>query len=167
MVAEGKYEKAKKAQDELASRHAEELEIRDAFGETGLEVWPMFPGRKVFRTLDTDEFDGRVSQEFRVKDSESGERGVTLLMGRLAGGKASEAQAVLFEERHLTDLQAARWWQNNGYRFQQVRERIDREKQRAQSAQPGARSERSGGGSGGGSSSTRTEEFLQKFPGLR
>lgn len=167
VVAEGKYEKAKKAQDELASRHAEELEIRDAFGETGLEVWPMFPGRKVFRTLDTDEFDGRVSQEFRVKDSESGERGVTLLMGRLAGGKASEAQAVLFEERHLTDLQAARWWQNNGYRFQQVRERIDREKQRAQSAQPGARSERSGGGSGGGSSSTRTEEFLQKFPGLR
>ena len=33
----------------------------DAFGERGLESWPMFPGRRVHRVLESDEFDGRVS----------------------------------------------------------------------------------------------------------
>jgi len=132
--AEGRYEEAKKAQQKLAQQHAEELEIRDAFGEGGLEVWPMFPGRKVHRVLDSDEFDGRVSQEFRTKDAESGERGVTLLMGRLASGKTAEAQAVLFETERMTDLEAARWMQRNSHRFEQTRERVAREKERAASA---------------------------------
>merc|ERR1712167_490658 len=126
---------AKREQEQLAAQHAEALEIRDAFGENpGLELWPMFPGRRVFRVLDGDNFDGRVSQEFRVKDSESGERGVSLLMGRLAHNSASEAQAVLFDEKYYTPLQAARWWQQNAHRFPKVQERIARDKQRAQSA---------------------------------
>ena len=95
----------------------------------------MFPGKKLFRVLESEEFDGRVSQEFRQKDPESGERGVTLLMGRLAHAKQSEAQAVLFDEKFFSDLQAARWWQTNGHRFELVKERIARDKQRAQSAQ--------------------------------
>ena len=70
----------------------------------------MFPGRKVHRVLDSDEFDGRVSQEFRVKDSESGERGVTLLMGRVAHSSASECQAVLFDTKYHSDIEAARWF---------------------------------------------------------
>ena len=30
----------------------------------------MFPGRKIFRVLESDHFDGRVSAEFRVKTEE-------------------------------------------------------------------------------------------------
>jgi len=164
VAAEGKYDQAKKAQDQLAQQHAETLEVRDAFGEKGLEIWPMFPGRRVHRVLDSDTFDGRVSQEFRVKDSESGERGVTFLMGRLAHAKASEVQAVLFDSKYLNDLEAARWWQQNGHRFEQVKERIAREKQRAQSAQPSTRSEAAHQRSG--RAATMTEEALVKFPGL-
>ena len=56
-AAERKYEQARKAQEELAAQHATELEIRNAFGTLeegkGLEEWPMFPGRKVHRTLDS------------------------------------------------------------------------------------------------------------------
>ena len=135
LAAERKYEEARKAQEELQRRHAEEMEVRDAFGEKGLEVWPMFPGKKLFRTLEPEAFDGRVSQEFRTKDAESGERGVTLLMGRLASGVTSEAQAVLFDTKKMTDLDAARWWESNRHRFEQVKERVKREQQRAQSAQ--------------------------------
>ena len=154
------------------AKHSEELEIRDAFGDSGLEVWPMFPGRKVFRVLDGDEFDGRVSQEFRVKDPGSGERGVTLLMGRVAHSGVAEAQAVLFDSERVSDLQAARWWREHGHRFEQVKERLKREKQRAQSAQPGTRSSRmdaepAAPSKKGASSSNYTEEFLLKHPGLR
>lgn len=159
MVAtEKKYESAKMAQEKLAQQHKDELEIRDAFGEKGLEQWPMFPGKKLFRVLESEEFDGRVSQEFRQKDPESGERGVTLLMGRLAHAKQSEAQAVLFDERFFSDLQAARWWQTNGHRFELVKERIARDKQRAQSAQGLRRPVRE---------STLSDEVLEKFPGLK
>merc|ERR1719454_1389389 len=101
-AAESKYAEAKALQEQLQRSHAETLEIRDAFGEKGLETWPMFPGRKVHRVLESEEFDGRVSQEFRVKDAESGERGVTLLMGRTAHGHQSECQAVLFDPKFLT-----------------------------------------------------------------
>ena len=80
----------------------------------------MFPGRRVFRVLEADEFDGRVSQEFRVKDAESGERGVSLLMGRLASGTMSECQAVLFDTKLLSELEAARWYQRNAHRFVQM-----------------------------------------------
>ena len=165
VAAEGKYEKAKKAQEQLEAQHAEELEIRGAFGEKGLEVWPMFPGRKVHRVLDSDTFDGRVSQEFRVKDAESGERGVTLLMGRLAHAKAAEAQAVLFDAKYMSDLEAARWFSANAHRFEQVKERISREKQRAQSAQPSTRAEAARSAAGKGE--FMTDAALLKFPGLK
>ena len=56
---------------------------------------------------------------------------VTFLMGRLAGGKHSECQAVLFESKHMSDLDAARWFARNAHRFEQTRERIAREKQHA------------------------------------
>ena len=163
---------AKRAQEELSAKHAEELEVRDAFGDHGLEVWPMFPGRKVFRVLDGDEFDGRVSQEFRVKDPGSGERGVTLLMGRTAHSGVSEAQAILFDTERISDLQAARWWREHGARFEQVKERLQREKQRAQSAQPSSRAALSSDAVPApppkkASSSNYTEEFLLKHPGLR
>jgi len=124
-----------RAQNEsMLKEHAEALEIRDAFGDKGLEEWPMFPGRKLHRTLDSEHFDGRVSQEFRVKDAETGERGVTLLMGRLAYSKASEAQAVLFDTKLMSDLDAARWWQNNAHRFEKVAARAQLQKERAASA---------------------------------
>ena len=128
--AETSLAKEKQANAQMAQAHAEEIEIRDAFGERGLESWPMFPGRRVHRVLESDEFDGRVSQEFRTKDSESGERGVTLLMGRLASGKVAECQAVLFDTKYLSDLQAARWFAEHKPRFERVKERIESEKQR-------------------------------------
>ena len=91
--AEQRYEQAREAQEREAARHREELEIRDAFGERGLEEWPMFAGKKVWRVAESEHFDGRVSAEFRVKDAASGEPGVSLLMGRLAGSKASEVHS--------------------------------------------------------------------------
>ena len=140
---ERRYRETKEEADTQKRAHAETLEIRDAFGDKGLEAWPMFPGRKVFRTLESDFFDGRVSAEFRVKDSESGERGVTLLMGRLAHSKASEAQAVLFDTSLMSDLDAARWWSNNSHRFEKAKERAEahtkREMLRATSAGVAAR----------------------------
>ena len=66
----------------------------------------------------------------RVRMSESGERGVTLLMGRLASGKVAECQAVLFDTKYLSDLQAARWFAEHKPRFERVKERIESEKQR-------------------------------------
>jgi len=116
--AEARMKEARRAQEAQAEIHKEELEIRDAFGEGGLEAWPMFPGKKVWRVADGSDFDGRVSQEFRVKDAGSAEPGVSLLMGRLAGSKsATEVQCVLFDVKRMTDLDAARWWEANGHRF--------------------------------------------------
>ena len=51
------------------------------------------------------------------QDMESGERGVSLLMGRNASTRASEPQCVLFDPNILSDLQAARWWVANRHRF--------------------------------------------------
>ena len=45
-------------------------------------------------------------------------------------GKTAEAQCVLFETARVSDLEAARWFARNGHRFEQVRERLKREKQR-------------------------------------
>ena len=68
----------------LAQLHSEELEIRDAFGDQKLEKWPMMPTKKVLRVTASEVFDGRVSQEFRVKDTDESSKGVSLLMGRSA-----------------------------------------------------------------------------------
>jgi len=40
------------------------------------------PGKKVLRVREPQEFDGRVSGEFRCKDDESGDNGVSLFMVR-------------------------------------------------------------------------------------
>lgn len=138
-AAEAKYAQAKATCDEMSRRHGETLEIRDAFGEGGLESWPMFPGRKVCRVLGVDNFDGRVSQEFRVKDGENGERGVTFLMGRITGCPSTEVQAVLFDAKHMSDLDAARWWLSNKGRFEKAAARIEATQRRAASAQGGTR----------------------------
>jgi len=116
--AETRCESARREKEAQASKHSEHLEIRDAFGEGGLEVWPMFAGKKVWRVADAANFDGRVSQEFRVKDAQSDLPGVSLLMGRLAGSKSStEVQCVLFDAKRISDLEAARWWDANKHRF--------------------------------------------------
>lgn len=133
-----RYKEQKEQVDAQAKMHSETLEIRDAFGDKGLEVWPMFPGKKLFRVLESEMFDGRVSAEFRVKDAETGERGVTLLMGRVAHAKVSEAQAILFDTKLMSDLDAARWWTANAHRFEKVKERVHAMVQRAQSASTGS-----------------------------
>jgi len=116
--AEARCEAAQRDAERQAAEHALALEIRDAFGETGLETWPMFPGKRVWRVADSSNFDGRVSQEFRVKDAESGEPGVSMLMGRLAGSKSStEVQCILFEARRMSELECARWWEAQKHRF--------------------------------------------------
>jgi len=115
MIAREQQEK------EALRKEAEEanrlLEIEQALEGRALEVWPMIPNRKVLRVADSEEFDGRVSAEYRVKDMESGERGVSLLMGRNASTRTSEPQCVLFDPNVLSDLQAARWWVANRHRF--------------------------------------------------
>ena len=133
-----RYKEQKEQVDAQAKMHSETLEIRDAFGDKGLEVWPMFPGKKLFRVLESEMFDGRVSAEFRVKDAETGERGVTLLMGRVAHAKVSEAQSILFDTKLMSDLDAARWWTANAHRFEKVKERVHAMVQRAQSASTGS-----------------------------
>ena len=56
---------------EALRKEAEEanrlLEIEQALEGRTLEVWPMIPNRKVLRVADSEEFDGRVSAEYRVK----------------------------------------------------------------------------------------------------
>ena len=43
-------------------------------------------------------------------------------------------QAVLFDTKWLTDLEAARWWQSNGYRFEKAKEKAQWVSSRAASA---------------------------------
>jgi hypothetical protein len=92
--------------------------VREAFGERGLEEWPMVPGKRVLPVRPQEAFDGRISQEFRTKDPEGGERGVSLLMGRDASTMATEVQCIVFDPKFLSDVQAARWWQSNRHRFE-------------------------------------------------
>ena len=103
----------------LAQLHSEELEIRDAFGDQKLEKWPMMPTKKVLRVTASEVFDGRVSQEFRVKDTDESSKGVSLLMGRSATTQTSEVQCILFDH-NLSDLEAARWWDANRHRFEKA-----------------------------------------------
>ena len=67
----------------------------------------------------SDQFDGRISSEFRQKDEGTDEKGVSLLMGRSAALGTSEVQCILFDPKHLSDVQAARWWEKNRRRFEQ------------------------------------------------
>jgi len=96
---------------------AETLEIAECLDGRKFEEWPMMPGKRVLRVQATEEFDGRVSSEYRVKDMESGERGVALLMGRSVKTRQPEAQCVIFDPKYMSDLQAARWWSANHHRF--------------------------------------------------
>ena len=117
--AESKFEVLRKKAELEAQGHAETLEIRDAFGERGLEEWAPFPGKRIFQVTPSDQFDGRISSEFRQKDEGTDEKGVSLLMGRSAALGTSEVQCILFDPKHLSDVQAARWWEKNRRRFEQ------------------------------------------------
>ena len=68
----------------------------------------MVPGKRVLPVRPQEAFDGRISQEFRTKDPEGGERGVSLLMGRDASTMATEVQCIVFDPKFLSDVQAAR-----------------------------------------------------------
>lgn len=115
---EVKFEVLRKKAELEAQSHADVLEIRDAFGERGLEEWAPFPDKRVFQVTPTEQFDGRISAEFRQKDSESGEKGISLLMGRSSAVGTTEVQCILFDPKHLSDVQAARWWEQNRRRFE-------------------------------------------------
>ena len=119
LAAESKYENVLEEKTRLAQLHSEELEIRDAFGDQKLEKWPMMPTKKVLRVTASEVFDGRVSQEFRVKDTDESSKGVSLLMGRSATTQTSEVQCILFDH-NLSDLEAARWWDANRHRFEKA-----------------------------------------------
>lgn len=99
-------------------RGAETRELLEALDGRSFEEWPMVPGRKVLRVHDSTEFDGRVSAEYRVKDVEGGERGVSLLMGRSVTTRQPEVQCVLFDPHLFSDIEAARWWVSNRHRLQ-------------------------------------------------
>lgn len=110
--AEDRLEEAREEAAMLRAGHAEELEVRDAFGDGGLVASAVHEGFKVVRVQSAENFDSHVGSEYRVKDAESGERGVTLLKGRLFNPKGrpltegSEVQAVMFDTRFMTDIQA-------------------------------------------------------------
>ena len=89
-----------------AAGTAEMLEVKELLDGRKLESWPMVPGKRVLRISPAEEFDGRVSQEYRVRD-EGGERGVSILMGRSSATKQPAAQCILFDPKYLSDLQAA------------------------------------------------------------
>jgi hypothetical protein len=121
--AQSRMEKAEQLYARVKEQSEEQLEIAEALGARKLEVWPMLPNKKILRVLGSEEFDGRVSSEFRVKDEESLERGVSLLMGRCSATHTHEVQCVLFDPKHMSDLQAARWWAANCCRFQKAEAR--------------------------------------------
>lgn len=79
---------------------------------TRLAAGCRFPKKKILRIRLAEEFDGRVSAEFRQRDDESGDKGVSLLMGRVYATRSVEPQCVLFDEA-LSDLECARWWQRH------------------------------------------------------
>lgn len=114
--AEAKYQELMQEVENDKKARADAQEIADALEGREFESWPMFPGKKVLRVKEHEEFDGRVSAEFRCKDDESGERGVSLLMGRMYSTRAVVPQCVLFDENVFSDLDAARWWARNSHR---------------------------------------------------
>lgn len=114
--AERKYELLKHEVDRDNKARADAQEIAEALEWRQFESWPMLPGKKVLRVKEAEEFDGRVSAEFRCKDDESGDKGVSLLMGRVFQTHAVEPQCVLFDEATFSDLEAARWWVRNAHR---------------------------------------------------
>ena len=114
--AESKLEKLQAEVDRDTKKRAEIAEIKQALGGRKLETWPMVPNKRVLRVQPTDDFDGRVSSEFRVRDEKT-ERGVSFLMGRSVVTQRPEVQCVLFDPRHFSELQAARWWSENCHRF--------------------------------------------------
>jgi len=121
-----KYEDVRNELSAREQREAEEREIKDILGARKFEFWPMFPNKRVLRVNDSDEFDGRVSQEFRVRE-ESNEPGVSLLMGRSVKTQASEVQCMLFDPKVKNDLHAARWFRENGARYDSSRVRVGSE----------------------------------------
>ena len=64
----------------------------------------MVPGKRVLPVRPHEAFDGRISQEFRTKDPEGGERGVSLLMGRDASTMATEVQCIVFDPKCCKQL---------------------------------------------------------------
>jgi hypothetical protein len=114
--AEAKYQELVHDVERDKKARADVKEIADALNGREFESWPMLPGKKVLRVKEAEEFDGRISAEFRCKDDESGERGVSLLMGRVYSTRAVEPQCVLFDETIFSDLDAARWWAKNAHR---------------------------------------------------
>jgi len=114
--AEAKYQELLHDVECDKKARADLKEIADALNGREFESWPMLPGKKVLRVKEAEEFDGRISAEFRCKDDESGERGISLLMGRVYSTRAVEPQCVLFDETVFSDLEAARWWAKNAHR---------------------------------------------------
>jgi hypothetical protein len=114
--AEAKYQELLNDVESDKKARADVKEIADALNGREFESWPMLPGKKVLRVKEAEEFDGRISAEFRCKDDESGDRGVSLLMGRVYSTRAVEPQCVLFDETIFSDLEAARWWAKNSHR---------------------------------------------------
>lgn len=125
-ATQSKYEDVRKELSDRERREAEEREIKDILGTRSFEMWPMFPNKRVLRVNDSDEFDGRVSQEFRVKE-ENNEPGVSLLMGRSVKTQSSEVQCILFDPKVKNDLLAARWFLDNGTRYDSSRVRVGAE----------------------------------------
>eukprot|EP00967_Tisochrysis_lutea_P127763 scaffold217768_cov26-Tisochrysis_lutea.AAC.1 len=114
--AEAKYQELLQEVENDKKARADAKEILDALDGREFESWPMFPGKKVLRVKEHKEFDGRCSAEFRCKDDESGERGVSFFMGRVYSTREVMPQCVLFDENIFSDLDAARWWARNSSR---------------------------------------------------
>lgn len=114
--AELKLQKLQAKVEREDQERAELAEMELALDGRKLETWPMFASKRVLRVHPSDTFDGRVSSEFRVRDTE-GEKGVSYLMGRSVATQLSEVQCVLFDARLFSELQAARWWVENEHRL--------------------------------------------------
>jgi len=120
-AAKAQIEQERRTAERLRAENEKSEEVREmlqALDGRTLEAWPMVPGRKVLRVHDSNEFDGRVSAEYRVKDVQGGERGVSLLMGRSVATRQPEVQCVLFDPAVFSDIECARWWANNRYRLE-------------------------------------------------
>lgn len=83
-------------------------EVEDTFGEHGLIH---FPQKMMFRIRDDFFYDKSVQNEYRVRDAHT--RGVSYLMGRRVDNWNVERQCILFDRRFFTEIEAARWWQQN------------------------------------------------------
>lgn len=120
---------ARRARDAAlrAQREAEaaQREVRETFGDKGLDRRPSMPGKLVWRVAPPTLLSGNVMHEYRVKDHVTKTKGVSFIMGQTRDSAEDIVQCVLFDDKEFDPLKAARWVQQYGPKFTSLRPTVE------------------------------------------